>query len=305
MKKALRYSFILRSMLCVLCILYAWTASAGIVICTWNLENFGRSKSPQEMRFIARTLRSCDIIAIEEVVAGTGGKNAVVRLAACLNEGSGHWRYMISAPTTGSPYQTERYAFVWRADKVSCVGKGWLDKTYQDQIEREPYMATFSADGKDFTLVTFHAVPKSRQPEHEIKYFKFFPARYPSRCLLFMGDFNCPQTNNVFNPLKKMGYRPVLAGQKTTLRQKCIRGDCLASAYDNIFYPAGIQLLKSGIIAFYRSFADMKAARKISDHVPVVAVFDFTGSEVQKRLSAAPVTGKHAAFSGTFSAKQH
>ena len=51
-----------------------------------------------------------------------------------------------------------------------------------------------------------------------------------------MGDFNCPQSHTVFNPLKSSGFAPILKNQKTSLRQKCISNDCLASEYDNLFY---------------------------------------------------------------------
>jgi endonuclease/exonuclease/phosphatase family metal-dependent hydrolase len=182
---------------------------------------------------------------------------------------------MISPPTTGHVYQIERYAFLWKRDKVTKIGHGWLEKKYQSVIEREPYFAKFRADGKDFTLVCFHAIPKARQPETEIKYFKYLPSEYPSLCLIFMGDFNCPQQHTVFKPLKTLGYRPVLNHQKTSLRQKCINGDCLASEYDNIFYPADrIKYIYAGVIHFYQVFTNMKAAREISDHIPVV--FEFT-----------------------------
>jgi hypothetical protein len=44
---------------------------------SWNLENFGKSKSDQEITFIANTVKNYDIIAIQEVVAGYGGAQAV------------------------------------------------------------------------------------------------------------------------------------------------------------------------------------------------------------------------------------
>lgn len=47
-------------------------------------------------------------------------------------------------------------------------------------------------ESKQFTLVNFHAITKSMQPETEIKYFKFFPEEYPNLNLLFCGDFNVP-----------------------------------------------------------------------------------------------------------------
>jgi endonuclease/exonuclease/phosphatase family metal-dependent hydrolase len=85
-----------------------------------------------------------------------------------------------------------------------------------------------------------------------------------------MGDFNCPQHHSVFNALKSKGFAPILVNQKTSLRQKCIQNDCLASEYDNLFYDKRkIKILQKGIVSFYKSFSSVKEARKISDHVPI------------------------------------
>ena len=89
-----------------------------------------------------------------------------------------------------------------------------------------------------------------------------------------MATLNCPQSHTVFNPLKTMGYQPIFTEQKTSLRQKCMNDDCLASEFDNAFYNTSkVTLLKSGIIHFYTNFIDLKAARKISDHVPIFFQF--------------------------------
>ena len=129
-----------------------------------------------------------------------------------------------------------KYAFIWKTNELTIIGKAWLEKKYNLKIEREPFFATFKTNGKLFTIVTFHAIPKSKQPETEIKYLKFLPEEYPDKNLMFCGDFNCPQSHTVFNPLKSMGYKPALTHQKTSLRQKCINEDCLASEYDSIFF---------------------------------------------------------------------
>ena len=84
--------------------------------------------------------------------------------------------------------------------------------------------------------MNYHAIPKKKQPETEIKYFKFLPGKYPGSNLIFLGDFNVPQNHTVFNPLKKIGYRPVFTGQKTTMKMEGVGEECLASEYDNIFY---------------------------------------------------------------------
>jgi deoxyribonuclease-1-like protein len=248
----------------------------SITICSWNLQNFGNSKSNTEVDFIATTIQNFDIIAIQEVIAGNGGVQVVERLVDLMNRKGGSWDYTISNPTISSSSNTsERYAFIWNKRSVTKLGAAWLENHYVAEIDREPYFATFMKEGKEFTIVSFHAKPKAKQPETEIKYFKFFPNLYTKLNLIFCGDFNCPQSHTVFNPLKTMGYLPALVGQKTTLRMKCINNDCLASEFDNIFYhPNKISFVKSGVIHFYRSFPTMEMARRISDHIPIYLTFN-------------------------------
>jgi endonuclease/exonuclease/phosphatase family metal-dependent hydrolase len=237
---------------------------------SWNLENFGKSKSDQEIAFIANTIKDYDIIAIQEVVAGNGGAQAVARLADELNRKGTKWDYRISDPTSSVTHGTERYAFVWKTNKLKLKGKPWLEQKYHLEIEREPYFATFEIKGKTITIAAFHAIPKNKHPETEIKYFKFLPQEYPTLNLVFTGDFNCPQSNSVFIPSKKMGFAPILENQKTSLKMKPKGIDCLASEYDNMFYnTSSIKYLKSNVILFYKKFISLKEARKVSDHIPI------------------------------------
>jgi deoxyribonuclease-1-like protein len=236
---------------------------------SWNIENIGQSKSNVEISFISNTIKDFDIIAIQEVVAGDGGAQAVARLADELNRKGAKWDYTISDPTSSSAYKTERYAFIWKTSRVKKIGKAWLEIKYHLEIDREPYFCTFQYENKQFTVVNFHAITKKMQPETEIKYFKFLPSEYPTLNLIFAGDFNCPQSHTVFFPLKKMGYLPILVNQKTSLKKECVNGDCLASEFDNIFYNTKIKKLNSGILPFYKNFNSLQEARMISDHIPI------------------------------------
>ncbi len=250
-------------------------SQTNISICSWNLKDFGNSKNDSEINFIANTIKGFDVIAIQEVVAGYGGAQAVARLHDALNRKGSKWDYVVSDPTSSAnAYKVERYAFIWKTSRLKKVGEAWLEKKYHLEIEREPYYITLNASGKYFTLVNFHAIPKSKQPETEIKYFKFLPALYPKQNLLFLGDFNVPQSHTVFNPLRKMGYSSAMMGQKTSLKQTCIANDCLASELDNFYFKKSIfRQHKSGIIPFYEAFSDHKEARLISDHVPIFYQF--------------------------------
>jgi deoxyribonuclease-1-like protein len=260
----------MKKLFSILLLLFCSVFYSQTKLLSWNLENFGKSKSKIEIAFMAETVREYDIIAIQEVVAGYGGAQAVAKLAAELNRKGTKWDYVISEPTSGSPYHKERYAFIWKTSKLKLIGSAWLEKTFHLEIEREPFYCTFQYNNKKFTLVNFHAIPKSKQPEREIKYLKKLADKYSSLNLIFVGDFNCPQSNTVFNPLKKIGYKSILAGQKTSLKQKCKNNVCLASEYDNMYYKnTKTRNINSGIIPFYKKFYSLKEARKISDHIPI------------------------------------
>ena len=191
---------------------------------TWNIENFGKSKSNEGISYIATQLNKYDVVVLQEVVAGYGGAQAVARLADELNRKGNKWEYTISDPTTSTPSKTERYAFLWKSSIIKKIGKAWLEKKYASVMEREPYLCTFEYNNKQFTVVSFHTITKSKQPEREIKYFKYFPEEYPKLNLIFAGDFNCPQSHSVFDPLRKMGYASALVNQKTSLKRSCKNG---------------------------------------------------------------------------------
>ena len=244
--------------------------SSQVKLISWNVENLGSSKSPSDLLHIVNILKDYDVVALQEVVAGDGGAQAVAKLADELNRKGSKWDYTISDPTSSSAYKTERYAFLWKTSKVKKVGEAWLEKKYHLEIDREPYYCTFDFNGKQFTIANFHAITKSRQPETEIKYFKFLPEQYPKLNLLFVGDFNCPQSHTVFNPLKKMGYVSVFINQKTSLKKECSNEECLASEFDNIWYNSSkISISNAKVIHFYESFETLKEAREISDHIPI------------------------------------
>lgn len=256
--------------LIVLLFLFSCNIFSQVKLLSWNVENLGKSKSEANIAFIANTIKDYDVVALQEVVAGEGGAQAVAKLADELNRKGSKWDYIISDPTSSSAYKTERYAFLWKTSKLKKIGEAWLEKKFNLEIDREPYYCTFQYNNKQFTIANFHAITKSKQPETEIKYFKLLPNQYPNLNLLFVGDFNCPQSHTVFNPLKKMGYNCVFTNQKTSLKKECIENVCLASEFDNIWYNSNkISVSNSKVIHFYNTFSSLKEAREISDHIPI------------------------------------
>ena len=267
------YQVKLKQVITLLLLVLTTTLSiAQVKIMTWNLQNVGKSKTDENIAYIAKVMKQADVIAIQEVVTNPSGAQTIAKISEELNRTSGKkWDYIISDPTNSSPYRSERYAYIWSTSKVKLKSKAFLDQSQKDNIEREPYMATFTHKKQEFTLVSLHALPKKHQPETEIKYLKNFKSTYPDSNLIFLGDFNLTQAHSVFDPLKKQGYRPAFVNQKTSLKQKCINNDCLASEYDNFF----LDQLKNIIctlkpIYFFQDFQDFESAKQISDHIPLL-----------------------------------
>jgi len=148
--------------------LSAQTANCKLI--SWNIRDFGKSKNDAEIAMMAQILRGYDVIAIQEVVAKhPGGAKAVARLTAALDQTGADYDYKVSDPTQSSSGHTrERYAFIWRTSTVKLVGRPRLLSAYAKTIEREPYFATFSWEGKEFNVVNLHARPHDQQPEQEL-----------------------------------------------------------------------------------------------------------------------------------------
>ena len=245
---------------------------AEVRIITWNLLNLGRSKDDQEMGYIANIISKGqgDVVALQEVIASDAGPDAVMRLDEDLDYTGTAWDYVVSEPTSGQG--SERYAYLWKPSRVRLVGPPWLEASLADPLDREPFMARFEdvRTGQQVLLVSFHAVPTAKRPADENVLLNQLHRRYPDDHLLVMGDFNLAQDHEAFDALKASGYRPVLVGQRTSLRMRRKDGQHLANEYDNIFYEtAPLRAAHAGVIDFTSDFSTLKQARTISDHLPV------------------------------------
>lgn len=248
--------------------------SAHLKIISWNIQDFGRSKDKKEIRQIAEFLREYDLVAIQEVAVNTtNGPKAVARLADELGRMGFAWDYRISNPTNSPPYKGERYAFLWKPSRVQNLGRFWLEESLPETVFREPYMGRFQFDGKSFLIANFHARRGADKPEEEIPLLATLHNLYPNDRLIFLGDFNLPETHPAFDPLEALGYRPALKNQPTSLRQSCSPG-YFSEALDNIYLPPSIRLISAGIIDTVGDCDNLKNARGLSDHVPVWMVIE-------------------------------
>lgn len=244
--------------------------SQDVSIVSWNIRDMGRTKDSSEIAFMASTLKDYDIVAIQEVVTSSYGKTAISNLVKQMNEDLDcHcWEYSLSDKTGGSG--TEKYAFLYNRKEVDFI-KAVLVKSLDVKIVREPYVGTFVVGTDTFKIANFHAVPESRKPELEIEIIADIDTMTETP-LIFLGDFNHPHYKEGFNNLKSFGYAPALLGKKTSIRTKPLKnGEHLSKEFDNIFYDVTyFNVIDSRVIDFTKKFNNLKLARNISDHCPVL-----------------------------------
>ena len=252
---------------------FAFSQVEKVGLISWNIRDFGKSKNGKELNQIADIVKDADILAIQEVVAGYGGAQAVAKLADILNRKGSKWDYVVSDPTNSPKYVAERYAFIWKTRHIKIKNRGWLLDTLDGKIDREPFLLDFYLKKQKFTIINFHSRPYNKDPESEIKALSGFIMDSIATPLIIAGDFNVDEKEPIFDPLKSKGYNATITNLKTTLKRTCKRGDYLNHPIDNIFYSNGIIKIEGGVIDFVKFCDHLEQARKLSDHLPVFLKF--------------------------------
>lgn len=252
------------------------SATAQISLVSWNIRDFGQTKDESEISKIADIVKDYDIVALQEVVAGYGGPQAVAKLADELNRKGAKWDYVISPPTKSPAYKTERYAFLWKTHRVKALGRGRLIKELQNAVYREPFLMTFKYGDKIFHILNYHSKKHIEHPETEVDDIVNYLIRHSDKTLILAGDFNLSETHKVFDELYTAGYQPAVYNSKTTLKTKCKAGVYLNHAIDNIYIPVRkLSILQGRTLDFVKNCQNLSASRFISDHIPVSVRFSW------------------------------
>jgi hypothetical protein len=103
------------------------TLSAQPKLLSWNLADFGSSKSDSTILFIANQIKDYDIVALQEIVVNPSGAQAVAQLADELNRTGNKWDYAISDPASSSAYKTETKQPLQSIDDIYLFEKELLE----------------------------------------------------------------------------------------------------------------------------------------------------------------------------------
>jgi endonuclease/exonuclease/phosphatase family metal-dependent hydrolase len=246
-------------------------------IISWNLKDFGHSRDDKEINAIAKVIRHADIVCVQEVVAKhPGGAQAVARLVEELDRMGANWDYVISDPTQStSPHVSERYAFLWKSNKVKKIGRARLLTELAQKVEREPYLINFNHNGQEIVILNYHACThKADNPERqEIVQISKWLNDNSSKNTIWAGDMNLGISDEAFNTIKQSGYKSALNGEKTSLKKSCKKGNYLSRAEDNVLYKLESLDINGAEVLDFIETGDCTAVtwkrNSYSDHLPI------------------------------------
>jgi len=244
----------------------------NVSIISWNIRDFGKTKTDSIINAIANIVHQYDIVAIQEVVSGYGGSQGVAKLVSILNRKGSKWDYSISNPTQSPPYKTEKYAYLWKTSKVSLLKKARLVSELNPIVYREPYLISFKIGNKKIEILNYHARKHKDKPENEIT--EIIKYLHTHNQTILLGDFNLTENHSVWKSLYANNYTSAIKNSATTLKNKCNKGLYIHNSIDNIYYnKQKVSLISTGKIDFVKDCDNLTIARNISDHLPVFIQF--------------------------------
>jgi endonuclease/exonuclease/phosphatase (EEP) superfamily protein YafD len=249
------------------------TPPGQIRLASFNIRIYSTgSRDDTELGLIADRLQQFDLVAIQEL-----WDEEVVQRTLSILEARGHVYHAMVSPPVGRGVK-ERYAFLWRPEKVAPVDSGTVYSDPDDVFIREPFYASFRADSFDFTLITVHVVfgdgVADRRAEnlHLDDVYRAVQGADPNeQDVILLGDFNLPPSDSGMVEVDVL-LDPVFIGDvRTTISE--------ASLYDNLWWDAEFVTEWTGAAGIDRFdeavFAndDDAASLAVSDHRPIWTVF--------------------------------
>jgi len=267
----------------------------NLIIATWNIRNFGKTKTARAVKYIAEICKKFDIVAIQEVKDSLEG---LKKLQLLLGP---DYRFVFTDPAGNN----ERLVYMYdrrRVDFTGLASEIVIDpgdkKKPKVQFHRTPFMASFRTANFDFILVTVHIFyGKSKTikfREDEIKDLaKFIESRAGDQDIydpdiIALGDFNIVKTGDKFFKALESG------GLIVENAIKKLKSNYLKNKhYDQIAYynytDSAISFSKAGVVDFtnavFKEMTSRKLSYALSDHLPLWAEFKIKYYEHEQSLN--------------------
>lgn len=275
---------------------------------TWNIRNFHGRKEDKAMSYIAKIIKNFDVIAIQEVKDDLGGIEKLQRLLGKK------YKFLFSDPAGNGErlvfcYDSKRVEFTGlAAEIVMAPGQGNGTVLPVLEFARTPYMASFRINGCNFILVTVHIYYGSgSKVKHRLTEIKNIAKFLEKRSgdvdsldsdYIACGDFNIERIrakirkkkkvdpiDELFAALQSKGLivPDIIQNSPSNLSQRKHFDQIAYHQYDD----STISFVDGGVIDFVGAVYrwDKKLRYKLTDHLPMWAVFDVIPDENPKFIN--------------------
>jgi len=252
-----------------------------IKVAAFNIQIFGRAKREKEdvMAILVNITRQFDLVLIQEI--RDSSETTAPLFLDMINDAEGPEYAYVRSPRLGRTTSKEAYAYFYNTETVTYAeGSDRVYNDTDDVFEREPYIATFSSGGFDFTLVGIHTKPDDAPQEIgnlTLVIASILAADPDEADIIILGDLNADGSyfneDATSNPLQAPEYHWTVTDEMDTMTKTDWTYDriiLLDATYSHEYLDASTQVyyfdLALGIV-------DEEFVWDVSDHYPVYAKF--------------------------------
>lgn len=252
-----------------------------IKVAAFNIQIFGRAKREKEdvMAILVNITRQFDLVLIQEI--RDSSETTAPLFLEMINDAEGPEYAYVRSPRLGRTSSKEAYAYFYNTETVTHEeGSDHVYSDKDDVFEREPYIATFSSGGFDFTLVGIHIKPDDAP--HEIGNLTIVVASILATDpdegdIIILGDLNADGSyfneDGTSNPLQAAGYHWTVTDEMDTMTKTDWTYDrmiLLDATYSHEYVDGSTQVYYFDQIY---GITDEELIWDVSDHYPVYAEF--------------------------------
>ena len=252
-----------------------------IKVAAFNIQIFGRAKREKEyvMAILVNITRQFDLVLIQEI--RDSSETTAPLFLEKINEAEGPEYAYVRSPRLGRTSSKEAYAYFYNTETVTHEeGSDHVYNDTDDVFEREPYIATFSSGGFDFTLVGIHTKPDDAPQEigNLTLVVASVLAEDPDEAdVIILGDLNADGSyfdeEGTSNPLQAPEYRWAVTDEMDTMTKTDWTYDriiLLDDTYSHEYVDGSVQVYYFDQVY---GITDMELVWDVSDHYPVYAEY--------------------------------
>ena len=252
-----------------------------IKVAAFNVQIFGRDKREKAdvMAILVNITRQFDLVLIQEI--RDSSETTAPLFLEMINEAEGPEYAYVRSPRLGRTSSKEAYAYFYNTETVTHEeGSDHVYNDTDDVFEREPYIATFSSGGFDFTLIGIHTKPDDAPQEigNLTLVVASVLAENPDEAdVIILGDLNADGSyfdeEGTSNPLQAPEYRWAVTDEMDTMTKTDWTYDRIILLDDT----HGHEYVDGSVQVYYfdqiYGITNMELVWNVSDHYPVYAEY--------------------------------